>query len=549
MHPPARSDTANRLMERFPPADRTIATLLVRCADRFADKPLLVIDGERYTVDALIDRAGRSAAMLREAGVGAGDRIAILCGNRIEFFDLLLGCAWLNAVAVPINRAARGPQLQHILTNSGASVLAVEHDAVAALEHIDPATLVVRHLWILPEQGMPAPSTIGAWRATPLPEPHTYIVPVACKPCDIATIIYTSGTTGPSKGVCCPHAQYFWWGLQSLDILEIDGNDVLLTTLPLFHVNALGSFFQALLSGATLVVMDRFSASGFGRSLAEHKATITYLLGAMVSILLSTPESDADSAHQAVRALAPGVPARFRSTFSDRFGIALIDGYGSTETNFVIGDSVGDQKDGSMGRVRPGFEARVVDEEDNALPAGTPGELLIRADQPFAMASGYFQMAEQTLAAWRNLWFHTGDRVVQDAEGYFFFMDRLKDAIRRRGENISAYEVEQVLLSHPAIANAAVYPVPSELGEDEVMAAIILREGETLAAEALLDFCQPRLTYFSIPRFVLFADELPMTENGKIQKFRLRDWGVTPATWDREAAGYVIVRQRGAARA
>ena len=549
MHAPLQSDTANLLLERFPPADRTIATLLLRQASCFADKPLLVIGDESYSGTAMIDRAGRTAALLRDAGVGPGDRVAILCSNRIEFFDLLLGCVWLNAIAVPINRAARGPQLQHILANSGACVLVVESDALQALEHVDPATLGIRHLWSLPEQGAPLALAIGAWRAAPLPEAGAYIAPVDCKPSDIATIIYTSGTTGPSKGVCCPQAQYFWWGLQSVDILEIGADDILLTTLPLFHVNALGSFFQAVLGGATLVVLDRFSASGFGRSLAEHKATITYLLGAMVSILLSTPESGADSAHQAVKALAPGVPARFHSAFSERFGMALVDGYGSTETNFVIGDRPSEQKDGSMGRVRPGFDARVVDEDDNVVAAGTPGELVIRADHPCAMASGYFRMAEQTLAAWRNLWFHTGDRVMQDAEGHFFFMDRIKDAIRRRGENISAYEVEQVLLSHPAITNAAVYPVPSELGEDEVMAAIILRDSEELAPEALLDFCQPRMTYFSVPRFLLFADDLPMTENGKVQKYRLRDQGITAATWDREAAGYVIARQRTAARA
>ena len=198
-----------------------------------------------------------------------------------------------------------------------------------------------------------------------------------------------------------------------------------------------------------------------------------------------------------------------------------------------------------MGRIRPGFHASVVDEEDNAVPNGTPGELVLRADTPFAMASGYFGMPDATVASWRNLWFHTGDRVVQDADGFFFFMDRLKDAIRRRGENISAYEVEQVLLSHPAIANVAVFAVASELAEDEVMAAVVLHEGEALAGETLLDFCKPRLAYFAIPRYVSFETVLPTTENGKVRKYVLRERGLTATTWDRDVAGYKVDRSRG----
>jgi crotonobetaine/carnitine-CoA ligase len=184
----------------------------------------------------------------------------------------------------------------------------------------------------------------------------------------------------------------------------------------------------------------------------------------------------------------------------------------------------------------------VVDDDDNELPPGTAGELILRADEPFAFAIGYYNMPQKTVEAWRNLWFHTGDRVMCDADGYFFFVDRLKDAIRRRGENISSFEVEQVLLSHPAVETAAAYPVRSELAEDEVMAAIVLRAGVALTAPALLDFCQPRLPYFAVPRFVEFLDDLPKTENGKIQKYKLRDRGLTPSTWDREKAGYKVVR-------
>ena len=233
---------------------------------------------------------------------------------------------------------------------------------------------------------------------------------------------------------------------------------------------------------------------------------------------------------------------RASAPFTERFGIHLLDGYGSTETNFVIGSPQGEHRPGTMGRLRPGFDARVVDEEDNEVAAGTAGELILRAHEPFAFASGYVGMPDKTVEAWRNLWFHSGDRVICDADGYYHFVDRMKDAIRRRGENISAYEVEQVVLSHAAVATAAVFPVRSELAEDEVMVALVLRPDAALTAPELLDYCQPKLPYFAVPRYVEFVGELPATENGKIQKFKLRERGVTPATWDREAHGYKVTR-------
>ena len=295
-------------------------------------------------------------------------------------------------------------------------------------------------------------------------------------PGDTVAILYTSGTTGVSKGVCCPHAQYFWWGVNTARLLGVVRDDVLLTTLPLFHTNALNTFYQALLTGAAMVVEQRFSASGFAGSLIRHGATVTFVLGAMVPILLSRPASPEDRAHQVRIALAPGVPERFHPEFHARFGIALLDGYGSTETNFVLGCEQAGQRPGKMGPVFDGFEARIVDDADNTLPDGVPGELVLRASEPFAFATGYFGMPEKTVEAWRNLWFHTGDRVVREADGYYRFIDRMKDAIRRRGENISSYEVEQVLLSHPSVAEAAAFPVRSELAEDEVMAAVVLRD-------------------------------------------------------------------------
>lgn len=226
------------------------------------------------------------------------------------------------------------------------------------------------------------------------------------------------------------------------------------------------------------------------------------------------------------------MPEAAGQAFLERTGVTLLEGYGSTETNFVIATTTDRVRWGVMGWLRPGFQARVVDAYDNELPVGVAGELVLRADEPFAFASGYFGKPDKTVEAWRNLWFHTGDRVVREPDGALRFVDRIKDAIRRRGENISSWEVEQVLMMHPAVAAAAVYPVRSELAEDEVMAGVILREGASVTPPDLAAFCATRLPRFAVPRFIEMVDDLPRTENGKVQKYKLRERGVPPGCWD-----------------
>lgn len=523
----------------FPLAHRTLPAMLAGQAQRHGRRVLFRAGDESLTFAEACGVAASMAGTLRSAGVQAGDRVALMCGNRFEFMELLLGCAWLGAVVVPINTASRGMQLQHILQNCGARLIAIEAELTAALSDLRYSELSLRQVWLIGScTAVELPSLVVA----PMPERGSPVEPHTVEPADTLAILYTSGTTGVSKAVCCPHAQYYWWGFHTSSLLELREGDVLHSALPLFHTNALNTFFQALLVGATFVSEPRFSVSTFARSLIDNEATVIYLLGAMVPMLLSKPAGPADRQHKVRIALAPGVPPEFQQRFTERFGIGLIDGYGSTETNFVIGSSLEEQRPGLMGRVRPGFHAKVVDQYDDELPDGVPGELVLRSDEPYSFSTGYFQMAPETVAAWRNLWFHTGDRVIRQPDGYFRFIDRIKDSIRRRGENISSFEVEQVLVSHPAVACAAVFPVKSELAEDEVMATIVLHESHRLSAPALLDFCQPLLPYFAVPRFVEFAPHLPINESGKIQKFKLRERGVTSATWDRQAAGYELKR-------
>lgn len=539
---PAEERITPAALRGLPLAEQTLPALLERQAAAYGDKTLLRFDDGPERIERSFaevrDAAAAAAGTLRAAGIRAGDRLALMCENRIELLDLILGCAWLGAVAVPLNTALRGAQLAHQLTNSGARGMAMDSALVAALGYLDPPP-TLEFVWAL--DGPPASPPSGyAVSGPPAAAPAVGATPAG--PGDTVAILYTSGTTGVSKGVQCPQAQFYWWGILVGEMLEIGDADVLYTCLPLFHTNALNAFVQALVAGATYHLGPRFSASRFWERLADSQATVTYLLGAMVNILMSRPEGTGDRAHRARTALAPATPVAIFDRFRERFGIQLVEGYGSTETNCPIGVSWRRQRAGWMGQVRAGFQARVVDVHDDEVPDGVPGELVLRHDPPFAFATGYFAMDDKTVEAWRNLWFHTGDQVVRDGDGWYRFTDRIKDAIRRRGENISSYEVEHALLSHPAVGAVAAFPIASEHGEDEVAVAVILDEGEAATPEELIRWCEPRLAYFAIPRFIRLVDELPLTANGKVRKTELRDAGVTGDTWDREAAGVTVSR-------
>ncbi|WLB22790.1 ATP-dependent acyl-CoA ligase [Bradyrhizobium japonicum] len=523
----------------FPPSDRILSTILTGQAERHGDRVLLVAGETRWSFAQTAAIAAASAQALVDAGIRPGERVALMCSNRPEFLQVYLGCAWLGAIAVPINTALRGFQLSHIFRNSRPALLVVEAQFVDAIESVEAGVDLPPRTWIV---GAAAGAVDARLSAVPLPALGAAAPAGAVRPGDTVAILYTSGTTGPAKGVCCPQAQLFWWGIYSARALGIREGDVLFTTLPLFHTNALNAFYQALLNGCTYVLEPKFSASGFWAAAQRHKATVGYLLGAMASMLLAQPNNASDRAHRLRVALGGGVPPQIHGPFLQRFGVPLVDGYGSTETNFVFAGTIPSDRPGTMGYLADGIEARIVDENDSALPDGQAGELVLRAGEPFAFATGYFGMPEKTVEAWRNLWFHSGDRVVRDADGHYRFIDRMKDSIRRRGENVSSWEVEQTIQSHPAVAACAIYPLPSELGEDEVAAAILLEPGQSLEPVDIVRHCEGQIAYFAIPRYVRILIQMPLTENGKIKKGVLREAGITTDTWDREAAGVRVRR-------
>ena len=517
--------------EAFPIAQRTLVRLLLWQAEQFGDRPFLRIDGAQWTHADPVRHAAARASALKAAGIQRGDRVAVMCGNRVECMETVLACGWMGAVVVPVNTALMAAQLEHILRDSGACLLVTQAAFVERLPQTLPATL--QRIWLVDAPTAPVPPGLPteAWPASGAPEAAAELGPE-----DLFAILYTSGTTGAPKGVMCPHAQYVAWGLNTARVLGLAESDVLCTTLPMFHINALNTYAQAAVTGCQGVWLPRFSASGFWPAMQEAQASVIYLLGAMVPILLAQPAGEQERAHRVRIGLGPGVPQAGAQDFHGRTGVRLMEGYGSTETNFVLSAVAGAPADGTMGQVQPGFHARVVDGHDVQVADGTAGELIVRADEPYAFALGYWGLPELTVQTWRNLWFHTGDRVVREGDGRFRFIDRLKDAIRRRGENISSWEVEQVLQSHPAVAEVAVFPVRSDLAEDEVMAALIVRAGHALDVAELWSFCEQRLPRFAVPRYLDIVDDLPRTANGKVRKFVLRERGATPATHDRQAA-------------
>jgi crotonobetaine/carnitine-CoA ligase len=504
--------TAAERLSSTPPAEQTLSALLVRQAAIHGDKVLLRSEVEQRTYEGMRDRASLLAGTLRAAGVNCGDRVAMLTDEAVPLADLWFACGWLGAVLVPLNTASREPQLAHALTDSAAVILAVDAELLGTIRGIPELPSSLTRIWVLGDTGDTSP--IRGIPVTCVPEASNGVERYPVGPDDPAAIIYTSGTTGPAKGVICPHAQWLWFAANAIDALEIVEQDVLYTCLPLFHVNGLSTIVEALDAGATCVKGPKFSASRFWDRLAHERATVTFILGVMV-------------------ALAGATPANLAAAFIERFGIELVDGYASTETNMVMRNTGPDFRPGMIGRVAPRFQAMVVDTTDRQVQDGVPGELVVRALDPWAFSSGYLGLPERTLESRRNFWFHTGDRVVREPDGWFRFVDRMNDAIRRRGENVSAFEIEQVIESHPDVTVAAAFAVPSDIGEDEIMVSLVAKTDE-LRPEALLEWCSPRLPAFALPRYVDVVESLPLTQTGKVTKSPLRDRGVTGGTYDRE---------------
>ena len=459
-----------------------------------------------------------------------------------DFVVTWFAASRLGAVQVPVNTAYRGMLLEHVVATSGARVAVVgdEHRAHFDLDRAPYDAL--RHLVL--QEGSGTTDGLGG-RVLPLAalERHGAVPLADVHPTDPAAILFSSGTTGPSKGILLSH-HYFWFHAdRSARRGEVRPDERYYTCLPLFHANAqVLSVTAALVTGTTVVLDARFTASGFWDRMRQSGATRFNYIGGMIPILMKQPVSDQDREHAVRHGIGAAAPADQLEAFERRFGVTLVENYGQTENCVALANALDDRRVGSVGKPICGFDVDVVDDDDLPVGPDVVGELVFRPQSPHVMMSGYHGMPDAMVGATRNLWFHTGDYVRRDVDGFYYFVDRKKDAIRRRGENISAYEVELVVDSHPGVLESAAIAVPSEVGEDEVMVVLVPRPGAQVDPLDLVRYCEDRMPYFAVPRFVDVRAELPKTPTHRVEKYRLREDGVTPTTWDRETSGHVLRR-------
>lgn len=498
--------------------------------------------GETWSYAETLARVRRRAAALRDAGVRQGDHVLCWMGNGPELLVSWFAINYLGAVYVPVNTAARGRPLAHVLEDAGARLMVAHPALVERLEGIGRGALARVLLAGPAEAGAPDVDGLAVARlADPDAVPDDALAlerPI--EPWDTQAIMYTSGTTGNAKGVLFSYAQHWTMGPEAMAAISAD--DCCLIAGPIFHCGSTLYVYAMLARGGTMAMIPEFRTADFWAAVRDTGSTVVLLLGVMASFLLKAPETAGDRDHPLRKVYI--VPfGEDVTAFRDRFGVELHTVYNMTEISSPLTAGPGIDEPGLAGTPRAPFELRVVDGNDVEVPAGAVGELVVRSRRPWALFSGYHRNPEATVAAMRNGWFHTGDAFRVDGRGRFFFVDRLKDVIRRRGENISSFELEAEITAHPRVKEAVAVAVPSEVSEDEVLAVVTPVEGETVDPAELVGFLADRVAHYMVPRYVRVVGDLPKTASGKLQKHVLRADGLTPDTWDREAAGLRLKRE------
>jgi crotonobetaine/carnitine-CoA ligase len=542
-------------MTRAPWSEWTLVHLLRHRAEEQGDRPFVRFeDGQAFTFRSLDRWTDRLAGSLAALGVGAGDRVLGLVGNRAESVGMLFAAAKLGAIWVPLNSGLRGAFLQHQVENAEPRFVLVEDRLAANLRDVAAGPVAPEAVVILGDAATPTPGCFAAARRLTFGELSALRAPagvplVTPAPGDVAMIMYTSGTTGPAKGVLMPHGHCYLLGLGTAEATALSASDRYFICMPIFHANALlMQLVGSLIAGAQVVVTERFRATTWLSEVRESGATITNGLGVIPEFIFRQPPTDRDRDHRLRLMVAVPIAPEWGAAFEERFGVPFMQVFGMTECNIVTYTRPGEPLvPGCAGHpLDEWFDVAIADPiSDLPCPVGQVGEIVVRPKVPGGFMAGYFRMPDKTVEAWRNLWFHTGDAGRLDAAGRLHYVDRIKDCIRRRGENISSFEIEQVLNAHPAVAESAVVGirVAGAGGEDEVMACVVPEAGATIDPVELLDWCTPRMPHFAVPRFVLLVTgELPKTPTGKLQKLPLRNAGITATTWDRESVGYVVRR-------
>ncbi|HVA42020.1 MAG TPA: AMP-binding protein [Acidimicrobiales bacterium] len=527
-----------------PPGRPGIVGLLRMREQAHPDAPWLRFEDDVYTWSQALANVHRAANGLAEMGVEPGQRVALMLSNRPEFLWVHFGAELIGATSVTVNTAQRGEALWHILSDSESVAVICDAELLPAVRAKADRLPALRQI----VAASPAGGSVGLGGATtldhlldqpdeepPAPSEHERRPPPA--------ITYTSGTTGPPKGVVSVGGP----GPRSLNALGrvlgatgVHPGEVMYTSLPLFHGNAMGvTVVGSVLLDCQVALGRRFSASGHFDACRRHGAVEFNTLGGMIPMLLKTPERPDDAEHPVRVVLSAGCPPWAWEQFETRFGVKLVEWFGMVDApGFLLNDA---GRVGSMGRPVGDTEFAVVDDADQPLEPGQVGELVFRG--PGGPPTEYHNDPEATARAYQGGWFHTGDLAERDTDGFFYYRGRKKESMRRRGENISAWEVESAVNTHPAVAESAAHGVPSDLGEDEVKVIVVLRPGERLDPEALLDHCRGRLAYYAVPRYVEIVDQLPKTGTQRPDYGALRRRGLTGGTWDREVANYRVGRE------
>jgi crotonobetaine/carnitine-CoA ligase len=523
----------------------TVLDLLARRLESDPDREYLDVCGVKSSAADVADAAARIAGALAGFGVDRGDRVATLIENSSEAMLAWWGIVAGGAVAVPINTAYKGEYLRHQLADSGARVLLVESDLADRAERVVDEIPSLEHLVVLGAAEPNVQTPVHRWEELLAADPRPF---ADVRPSDLATFIYTGGTTGPSKGCMLSHAYHGTLSRQIGVCWRRTEDDVVWTPLPLFHFNAIvTAVLGPLLYGGRAAIYRRFSVSNFWSEMNRVGATVTSTLGTMAYLLANDierpeqPRSGAPEANTSLRLIgAAPLPVEIDQALRQRFGVDTFSGaYGVTEASLVSWQPPGvENRPNAAGVINDEFfDVRIFDDDDGELPRGTDGEIVLRPKRPHTMFEGYWGRPDATVETSRNWWYHTGDIGRIDDDGYLFFVDRKADYLRRRGENISSFEVERIVVQHPALADVAVHAVPSELTEDDLKITATVREEGSVTEEELFRWCIEQLPYFALPRYIELRAELPRSPVGRVLKRDLRDETKTDAWWDAGASG------------
>ena len=514
---------------------RTIHELLQRNAQRWPDLTVLKFDsGETYSSRTLLEAVKVIAANLHDLGVRQNEYVLCWLPNGSFTVLLYLALNYLGAIAVPFNTAYRDNLLAHVLKNSAATRLVADGRLIERLQDIDTAQL--KTLIIEGDERLDNTSLEQSSAALLRQPSCAELSALEINTHDTAAVIYTSGTTGPSKGVLCSYQHLY---TSTIEFRHVGPGDTNLVALPMYHIGGILGLWFALVHGGCAAFVERFSTSKFWPTVKALEVTSVGLLGAMVQYLMAQPASPQDKKHPVKRAvIAPfGDDAL---AFGKRFGIEVHTEFNMTELSVPLWGGPNPTARGTCGTPRQGVELKLVDSRGNEVAVGEVGELLVHADDPWSISHGYLNNPKASSEALRDGWFYTGDLFTRDQNDNYFFVDRAKDAIRRRGENISSFEVEEELLAHQQITEAAVVAVAGDGGEDEILAILVTRDKQPVDISALIDFLSKRLAHFMVPRYFRFIEELPRTPTQKVEKHVVRTTGLTKDSVDREALGIIL---------